>query len=139
MARQENETKTYITWLPFLIDSVRWTSQGWHISEKERIPPKWKVLAPLSLVFPILRVTYERIVAGGMLPLEAFRLASWLSNDPSYSNDPRYSAFFASTMERPVPSQTPLPPGSSPARFDPSRGEPFPPMTVPTVLGKQKD
>ena len=82
MARPERETKTYITWLPFLIDSLRWTSQGWHIIEKEQIPPKWKVLAPLSLVFPILRVTYQRIVAGGMLDPEYFRLASWMSNDP---------------------------------------------------------
>jgi hypothetical protein len=80
MARQERETKRYVTWLPFLIDSARWIRRGWYISEKERIPPKSKVLAPLSLVFPVLRVTYERIVAGGMAPpLPAY---AYVSNDP---------------------------------------------------------
>jgi hypothetical protein len=131
MARLETETKTYITWLPFLIDSGRWKSQGWRISEKERISPKWKVLAPLSFVFPILRVTYERSVAGGMLPPEAFRLASWLSNDPSYTNDPRYAAFFASTLGAPVPLQPPLPPYSSAAKVDPSSEGPVQPDSVP--------
>ncbi len=68
MARMERETRRYITWLPFLIDSVFWTRRGWRIGEKERIVPASKVLAPLSLLFPIIRVTYERIVAGGMMP-----------------------------------------------------------------------
>ena len=73
MARLERETKRYITWLHFRADSVRWLRQGWRISEKERIPPKSKVLAPLSFVFPVLQVTYERIVAGGiMYPLPPY-------------------------------------------------------------------
>jgi hypothetical protein len=132
MARPERETKTYITWLPFLIDSLRWISQGWHIIEKERIPPKWKILAPLSFVFPILRVTYQRIVAGGMLPpderREAFRLASRMSNDPRYANDPQYAAFLLLHLE------TPLPPGSSPGQADPSKGEPVLPTPVSTEV-----
>jgi hypothetical protein len=133
MARQERETKTYITWLPFLIDSIRWTRQGWRISEKERIPPKWKVLAPLSLVFPTLRVTYVRIVAGGMLDPEAYQLATWmLSHDPSSRNDPRYAAFFASTLQRPGPPETPFPPGSSLAKVDPAREGPVLPTPILT-------
>jgi hypothetical protein len=143
MARPERETKIYITWLPFLIDSIRWTSQGWHIIEKERIPPKWKVLAPLSFLFPILRVTYQRIVAGGMLDPEAIRIASWMATyEPSTLNDPRYAAFFASTLPRAEPPDAPFPPGSSPAKADPASKESFPPTPVPTditVPGTQQE
>ena len=133
MARQERETKRYVTWLPFLIDSARRIRRGWHISEKERILPKSKVLAPLSLVFPVLRVTYERIVAGGMLTPDDYRLASeLLSRDPSSFNDPSKVAWFisassfASERERLVPPTSPLPLGSSPTEVDPSRGEAVP-------------
>lgn len=121
MARQERETKRYIMWLPFLIDSARRTRQGWHISEKERIAPKSKVLAPLSLVFPVLRVTYERIVAGGMFTPDDYRLSSeLLSRDPNDFNDPSKVAWlisassFSSEREGLVPPASPLPPDSSP-------------------------
>ena len=138
MARLERETKRYITWFPYLIDSPRWTHRGWHIIEKERIAPRLKVLAPLSYIFPVLRVTYQRIVEGGMIHPDAFRLTSWMSpTDPGLLNDPHYAAWFAPVPSSPSEGEIlgpPEPPGASSTEVDPLRGGPYSPMIVPTDI-----
>lgn len=128
MARQERETQTYSSWLPYLIDSARWIRQGWHISEKERIPPKSKLLAPLSIVCPTLRVTYERIVDGGITPPYPYIVSSSVfSSEPNYTVTSDPAASFAAEMERPVPPEIPSPPTSPPGKVDPSSSEMIPP------------
>lgn len=140
MARQERATRKYITWLPFLVDSVRWTRQGWHISEQERLPPKWKIFAPISFAFPKLRVTYERIVPGGIWHPDEYReaqrlAAEMLSRDPSLANDPALATFFISTQEEPKPPETPLPPDSTSPQPVPPIQRPLPPPPVPAEEG----
>ena len=126
MARLERETKRYVTWLPFLIDSARRIRRGWQIREKERIAPKSRIFAPLSLVFPVLRVTYERAVAGGMTPY----IPPWYypRNHPLY--EPPHA-----NLAGLVPPEPSLAPGSSSTEVDPPMGEPFPSPPVPTDVG----
>ena len=70
MSYLQTETVTYHTQLSFRIDKARRVRQYWRIGKQEQIVPQSKVLRLFSLLFPILRVTYERF--GGVpmtLPL----------------------------------------------------------------------
>lgn len=67
MTYQETKTKRYITRLPLLIDAAILARQDWYILEKEVLfPPERKgrgrlFFALVTLVFPILRITYARL------------------------------------------------------------------------------
>jgi hypothetical protein len=126
MAHLESETKRYVTWLPFLIDSARRTRRGWHISKQERMAHKSKVLAPLSHVFPVLRVTYERAVAGGWTPY----IPPWY-----YPPDHPFYKPFSAELAGLVAPEPPLLVGSSSTEVDPPMGGPFPSPPVPTDGG----
>ena len=80
MSYLERETVTYHTQLAFRINKARRARQGWKIAEQEQIVPKSKVLGLFLLLFPVLRVTYQRAVGSGI----AFSLPKPLVIPPNF-------------------------------------------------------
>jgi len=66
MSYLQTETVTYHTQLSFRIDKARRARQYWRIGEQEQIVLQSKVLRLFSLLFPVLRVTYQRPMGDGI-------------------------------------------------------------------------